>query len=1679
MKKIAIILFIVLFLPLVSAIEIQSTRFAFNGEEIDTIGVNYISPIAANIEVVYVGDFEANIIADLSELVDYQGTTHYTLSCQRQDEANKCTGIVSIRTTTLTNIPMSFQIGVHNIDHTHSFQIKNSEPLITKLELGDCGTPCFVAPSEEKTLNIHFNQPESFKKWGLEFSVLNEKFITDNCQGNMCKAVFRAPSTCPASPMSIEISANNRNDHYQRVSGELQLPVVCDSIPPQIIGVNLPSEIPQSETSFDVQLNVTEPNSPELTVIYRIVDLDYQEEHTCTQKEGDLFRCQHFINVQRSDGQAIRGADYNLQIIAVDKAGNPNSVTETIRVLSEDVTTVTEFTLNQKMAHPRMNVETLVFPRDSYVNVELVHNRLSAPYLREVVVNPNACRPVGSNTGQEGDIQNLQVANFEDDSFTLKFTVQAYGSDNRYQDADNLRFECPVTLYSRTERSIIQQGQTVNVTINIALENRRRLDQYTLTEFEEEAERLKELTELTTTLRRVFTGFQVACGGTTGVHGIFAGIGTIVQSLETLGVVVPGAKEANDALAETKTKSYERVQNLLGPLMQLCKFFTCDESFIDYSAMNSVIDNPVGNVVASLAEVEDIGRYSSDPYKSVVSAATHMCIPALLYHYERRVNIQCEYTRCMLESVSMQGVPPNFCKEARDVANCVMTAEHFTNLVTPVQIVKEAAANVQNVLRDPTAFFQSAAYYVACSPAVGLASGSGFCTKTHAILKGTQAVETVIQGWNALRSVSDDPCSGIAESIEIYTDYFANPNAFRYNQLDRGETADENPTKVVRKFDLPDSGATWVCQDNTCNAFDPAVAAEFETGKPVEWDKGRISLKDGQAFNPTESNTWPDAFRSVSIQLSDRHRIQNNYNEEYNNEIKEITERIDQQTVSEAVERARQVEELNKAYEEADIDRERIRAILEAQGISPATDPVSESDGINNAYFRSCLDAGFDSAFCQNSFTRSFGAQAFDSGAQAFDPSYVRENVQQELDTAQSNLDDKQRALEEARSNPDFDPSRGLQNQGDLGVEIARLQNEVKAAERALEAAQRREQLLSRDLSEIVSEPPPPVQESSESDATSQQSESSPATSSAPEPTTPSPPAQDSAETDVTPEPGTPRPAPDVETETQPDTEFEFRRPDVLEMSESRDVWQYAGGRRTSEPFLYRKNDEGSWQWSPDGGDNWMDTNTITVSAGDYKDQNVRDRRQIELIRELDNINNRRPAQFIPKDEDLGIFSLPPSRGYSEIQFRQNDQDLWEWSPDGVVWVSADSKKVEKGSYAGQKVQDPKALKAIEELHGLNQAKVAQQQQAGAESTGAPAEPGLSDGPDEEESVDEISEEVEETTDEDIEETTEDEQAEEEIEEVVEEDVVEEETEESVEETVEETIEEEVVDDETQEEVEEETQETEDADDVVEEEETELTAEELKELEEKLEQLDGEMEDLEKEMEEALEEVEQRTSALGYEDFSFIFESNRGFQALNRLTGFGGGMDWGEISFKPFSRGTIDMGWMNYGLSALEEVSNFERRYCASLHVRDRDVFLEEEVPLVRRAGTSFRIGVYITAREMIYEEGQYTYLIGGMINPKHSSEYKVILKSSVSVLDITEDITSNNRLQSNFNNPIGTQVGNQGAVTTNIRFNEVCLEFDNNLHNLFDHVQLGRFGFTGRTNEVCRSIEIEGSTRR
>lgn len=256
---------------------------------------------------------------------------------------------------------------------------------------------------------------------------------------------------------------------------------------------------------------------------------------------------------------------------------------------------------------------------------------------------------------------------------------------------------CKAQIVSKVGNTVFTQPETETVEISLLFNELPPIAEQ-IRQNKQDAE--KEIEDIGDIVRKTRQGMYVAqsiCrvpGQLTTGSTALAGVGTALTPFTPFTTPAVATAEAGAEVLQTTSRTVNQVT------AGFCKVITCDlvdgllGADLGTSGMNDFLNK------AGLGS--DSANKLIDPYKSFVIAGAQVCIPALLFHMENYLAIQCQEQTCIQEALEGLGTPGQ-CAYAARHQTCQYMGVNLVNTIPHVNIANTVIDNVQASLANPAA----------------------------------------------------------------------------------------------------------------------------------------------------------------------------------------------------------------------------------------------------------------------------------------------------------------------------------------------------------------------------------------------------------------------------------------------------------------------------------------------------------------------------------------------------------------------------------------------------------------------------------------------------------------------------------------------------------------------------------------------------------------------------------------------------------------------------------------------------------------------------------------------------------------------------------------------------------------------------------------------------------------
>ena len=936
-----IMLVLILLAPALSN-EVNSAWLEWRGERIEVVGERPQPPLIVNlrfmiseienVSLIKVDARELNIDIRSQNDFGYASLEVLPRDCSSREQGFECL-IRGIRVyTNESNPSLQFEVIKQGGEISSSstqlqLTIDNSKPEVVSIGKENCEQNCMVAPNIAQKIiiktqgsNTGFERNNNiFFRVGTRYSAVS------SCEDGTCEG-FITPSCTSGQMVNLQITANqgdpnqpSRDDAGIRLEGIREQGFICDGIAPQIKNVTVlneaGSEIVTSADNLFVRFEIEDRIASRLQIrgLLDSIGIDEPVESTCTDKVDDVFICSVALQPITSSGS------YTIPFSIIDNAGNLAStqVELNIRGIDERETNFWQVS-DVSLSLNSLNKRNLAFSREVFAEVEL---RANNP---QITINTislgESCSPSeeSSNYGSQGDIFSHRLVENADGGFISRFSIREYGNnialDNRYEEINELRFNCPITITSKSPQRVYSYEETYNYTVRITLRDEPGLSTSIKKEIERVEKQFQDFEDGTWgKIKTVMDTVSAGCTGSQIMTGIFATMGitfsieeSLSQLMQPATIMTQEQRIERQRFVQEQKEAYEKTTK---PLEEMCQYLTCQKDPLELisggaadwrdQALNlgGVLDNKlVQKVDTTLRGSKPMGSFATDdksntktlegedreerpdilasvlnPYKSPLIAWGTMCVPAILHHKEERLAIQCTYADCLHTGVGQFGMSVSDCRYQRDFSECLRTTSNLLDTFPVSALLREYSSIVQQAVSDPVLLFGTGGVALYCKYLAGNVFGYGPCITINNFAK---MAEQITRLANMIRNISTQfntvfgdrrsVCQGIFSNINYRNDYYEFIRRGSIEDVPRGDFSDPF-VESQRFWDGTNPESVVTCYLDRCihegtgfTYIIPPATISVTSNEPQNPTVGDVLVYNGNSFIGQFRNTVRD-----------------------------------------------------------------------------------------------------------------------------------------------------------------------------------------------------------------------------------------------------------------------------------------------------------------------------------------------------------------------------------------------------------------------------------------------------------------------------------------------------------------------------------------------------------------------------------------------------------------------------------------------------------------------------------------------------------------------------------------------------------------------------------------------------------------------------------------------------
>jgi hypothetical protein len=719
--------------------------------------INYFSlnnPVAVNLVFNYTlaeGETFTNILVDAVDIYPdgiYSGNDYSKQApvCKGEGGKYSCISSIIMKAKNSTfNITVkgtySASLGTVAVENSTLINLNadNSRPQATFLGTEYCnGEKCYVASDKRTDLKmIMQDERATFTKVSVGFKVGTKTVLGNECTDMTC--IGDARITCQDNQiLSLNIWHNgiiSKDDLGNKINGS-SVNLTCDASPPVIKAHQISSAIGTNTLVIDkdilLEFNATDIASPVLNITVNADSVaagNVTAECTKPSVNGINFICRAIVTPA-----VDQPGQYEFKVQIEDIVGRVAKESLNLNIMKTTNETINLWHVSgveqstNTFSRPNLEFERTLFAK---VNVQ----PSGTAEIVSIAPEGKCYAAVPNVSGIDSDIVSVKSITKQGQSLYLKIAVRE-NNDGRYDKIANLTFNCPVSISSKKGNYYYSTPEKDNFTINIVLKDELNIQQRHENEINRTTKNIEDNLKTLNSLNKMVSyanGICAVCGGMSEVT-------AILSSVEAIMGVYPPTKSAAIGLGATTDGLQTGIYSgICENSDRICQFVTCKSDV--QTAATSWMGESLGgeNGVYKTLGYENAAS-SLDPYKSYFVAVATLCVPAIAYHYNTYVGIQCNYLDCISNDYVKYGQDISTCQQDKAFSECMYWSGGALDAIPFVSMFRDITTRIGGMMKDPVQLFGFALPF-ACRP-----------FKTESIVHG--ACVTVQEVFSVARSVT-------------------------------------------------------------------------------------------------------------------------------------------------------------------------------------------------------------------------------------------------------------------------------------------------------------------------------------------------------------------------------------------------------------------------------------------------------------------------------------------------------------------------------------------------------------------------------------------------------------------------------------------------------------------------------------------------------------------------------------------------------------------------------------------------------------------------------------------------------------------------------------------------------------------------------------------------------------
>ena len=589
-------------------------------------------------------------------------------------------------------VTIYFEYNSEQSIHTFTLPKDEQAPIIQELSINGCEDEC--AYSQASTLRAVITDPGPS---GVRAQSVQATFagtstaLTCNQEGDVlvCEQVLTGTTS---GELRVE-AADRAGNQAQPQTLQLNY----DNTPPQITqaqfidlygGVATGLEIIPGGVPAVLDVTVYEQTTPRA----RLETSFGAEEVECEETdEPNEYTCSISIN---PPNQAL---EEEALLNVTDQAGNSRTQTISLRVEESNQEATPMFW--QANTYPLRRVDHQTWAVNPlYLPIAINLEKQTAGTPQPIYIHARDCDVKGAHSPTGAGKVHINPQPGKQTELVLRINAQGERALNPESELlTNPEITCELDVYSRLAGVAYTNPQRINITVRPQFLTALPPAPKAIREQAEQArEKAEGISQTYLAVRQITDAVRFMCRPPRALDQT----GRVLAGGAAALYPIPGAQVAAEKLntgAESLTDASESVLGFIGGN---CEMLTCPLRL--NSTGNNFLESfniGVEDTFATAAGV-DHPHQLLDPYKSIVVAASTMCVPAILFHYEQIQAVRCAQYECQSQ-IPYGLTSADACAYGARESMCALVGGHIINALPAANIANSAAQRYATAFSDP------------------------------------------------------------------------------------------------------------------------------------------------------------------------------------------------------------------------------------------------------------------------------------------------------------------------------------------------------------------------------------------------------------------------------------------------------------------------------------------------------------------------------------------------------------------------------------------------------------------------------------------------------------------------------------------------------------------------------------------------------------------------------------------------------------------------------------------------------------------------------------------------------------------------------------------------------------------------------------------------------------------